>query len=310
MYKIAFVAMSETYVSEIKKDIKLKKIKNIDVFYPGEEPDGYDIIEYGVLPNKKFAEVLDLGQCISRFGFPSDSYNPPDRKIFDEDNKKSLAKAMEHLSMENLEATLGEELSEITRAGYELKIQEIKSNKKKLSNMTTKEISAKMMFEEDPMVIIAMIAVLFDKIHNEPMADRWGNESRGYVSNKGKPVVDFVNPKSIEWISKDWSEKIPTVEPYYKNKYLKSLRTRGKNMLKEKSSIYGLKYFLEYLMDKDKDEISEILENKNENDEVTYKYEVDGKEFEIADDEIPFSLLFFIPLLSYSTYLEWHNIII
>jgi hypothetical protein len=159
----------------------------------------------------------------------------------------------------------------------------------------------KMELEEDPTVIISILAVLFDKIHNVPMNNRWGQPSRGYIASNGKEVVDFVNGSSIEWMSSSWVELLPQQEPYYQRKYLKAMKTRCKNLLKSKGSIYAIKFFIEFLIKEDETDmtIAEACETFREEQK-------NGPEivFEGIEDEIPFSLLFLAPILSYVSYLD------
>lgn len=227
-------------------------------------------------PGKKYAEILDLAQTIRHHGFvDTDPYDPPEQTDDKELNKQLIQKATEPLALENLEITLTEELEEITREKYEIKIQEIKDNKSKLSNMTTQELNKKLQLEEDPVVIISIIIILFDKIHNELMPNRWGQESRGYIASNNKPVVDFVNSGSIGWIAEDWIELLPKQGEYNQTRYIKSLRTRGRNLLKQKGSIWGLKYFLKWLIKEDKE--------KEESTEIYNNYD-----FNIAEEDIPY----------------------
>ena len=233
-----------------------------------------------IAPRKDFAEFLDLGQCISRFGFPHDSYEPPERLLYDEDSKQALDNATKHLKMEHLQFTLDEKMTEINREDYELKVKKIKSNKKRLSKMTTKELSAKMELEDDPVVIVAILATLFDKIHCIPMKDKWNNDSRGYVDRNGNTVISFLNPGSIEWISELWVKKLPLQDAYHKRKYLKAMRTRSKNLLREKGKIWAIRFFISFLIKEDTPEVPELKVNKD------YTVEYDG--FDISQDDIPF----------------------
>ena len=277
--KIAFVASYYNEVIEIIKQLSDKKITSIDVFPYGSEPEGYDTVEYNVRPDKQYAQILDLAQCISTHGFPDDDYVPPQRQVFSEDSNRKLDEATKHLVLDRLEAVLDDDLHEITREFYEQRIEEIKNTKKRFTEMTTRELSAAIEFEEDPMIIIAMFTVLFDKIHCIDMVDNWGNPTRGYHAKNNKDVKGFMNPKSIGWISELWSKLLPEQSEYNQRKYLKSLRTRGKNMLKDKSSIWGLRFFVEYLIEQD---ISEPEEVVVENGKIIY----DG--IEIDEMDIPF----------------------
>ena len=242
-------------------------------------------------PNKKYAKILDLGKNISRHGFPEGPYNPPERTGLKDIDKKNITEAKDHLSMDHMIAAI--ELDEpelMTREKYELVLDRLKNQKTRLTDMNERELNNKLEVTDDPLQMIAIIAVLFDRFHCEDMEDNWGRPTRGYLAKNGKTVKAFVNPDSISWIAEMWTEKLPLEEEYYRKKYIKALRTRGRNMLMDKSSIWGLRYFIEFLLEQDnleKEIISSIEETKDEGFEIVYET---GKEigYEIEDDEIPF----------------------
>ncbi len=252
-------------------------------------------------PNKEFAEFLDLGGCLSLHGFPEDPYDPPVRQLYTEDNKRVMDEALGHLQMEHLGLTIGEEPELITREKYELRIQEIKANSKRLSEMTTKELSSKMELESDPVVIIAILATLFDKIHCGPMKNKWGKTVRGYRAKNDKDVTNFLNGNSIDWMSELWVEQLESQDEYKTRKFLKALRTRSKNLLREKGSIWSIRFFITWLLDQDKDDIVfKPKEADPEDNTVAIVYEG----FDITEEDIPFSLIFQASVLSYASYLD------
>lgn len=285
--KTSFVASYYNEVDKIKKQLKKLNRDDIDVFEYGSNPQGYEVVITNMRPDKTHGEFLDLGQCLSRHGFPEEPYNPPVKGFDSDANKQMIADATEHLRLEHLAVVLPDDrIAEVTRDKYEATVQEIMNNKTKLSEMTTRQLSDKIDLETDPVMIIAMMAVLFDKIHNIDTVDDYGRPARGYVDKKGKTVNNFVNGDAIGWMSAIWSEKLPEVGSFKKQKYLKSLRTRAKNMIKEKANIWGIRFFIEYLIEQDAEEmIQEMAEAAEEHKEQGYVIESD---FDITDDEIPF----------------------
>jgi len=245
-----------------------------------------------VAKGKKHGAVLDLGQVISKFGFPEDPYNPPERTNDDQLNKKLITEENEKHALEHVVAIIDDEPTEINREFYVKRVEEIKRNKDKLTNLNIKDLVAKLEISEDHVEMIAIAAVLFDKIHSEDMIDDWGRPCRGYISNKGKPVRNFLNSKSIGWISELWSEILPKEDEYYRKKYIKALRTRIKNLLKEKGSIYALRFFIEYLLEQD--ETEKMIKDRKEPaspevlTEEQYKTQM---EIVIEDEEVPFAYI-------------------
>ncbi len=233
-------------------------------------------------PSKTHGEILDLGQNLSRHGFPEDTYRPPQRTGDQELDREAIDEATLHLRLEHLAVTLESDTPEpVSRDKYELKLEEIKTNKKRLSNLSVKELYQKLELEEEPMVCIAIAVVLFDKIHNKPMNNKYGRPSRGYIANNGKQIVDFVNPGSIEWISELWNKEFPKQEPFYQRRYIKSLHTRIKNLINQKGSIWGLHYFISWLIEQDNYEI-EVTEPASKSD-----YEIEYEELGLTEEDIP-----------------------
>jgi len=289
MKKIAFIASYYNEVEQIKKELSNKNIKNIDVFKYGTEPAGYDIIEYNVRPNKEYAEILDMAQLLSHHGFvDTDHYIPPEKGPSDELNKQFMEQALEGLKLDHLIAiTDDDNLKPITKRSYEVEVERIKSNKTRLSEMSPRDLINKLEIEEDPVLIISIAVTIFAKIYGE-----------SYTASNGKEVKNFRTAGSVTWLSELWSELLPQQDRYHQKKYIKALKTRIKNMLKLKQSIWGIRFFIEFLIKEDSIEL--------EPEETVY--EVDGEQ--ILDEDIPFSLLLFIPLLNIFQQLEWYNLFI
>lgn len=75
MKRIAFVAKNSNDIPLIKKQLKEKGIKNIDVF--SEPPnDKYDFIELNVEPNKEYANIYDFTNNLIEHGLIEHRYDP------------------------------------------------------------------------------------------------------------------------------------------------------------------------------------------------------------------------------------------
>ena len=227
--------------------------------------------------NKLYAEILDMAQLVSHHGFvDTDHYDPPERGPIPELNKQFIELATRHLRLENLIAVLDDEkLSPINRQQYEIKIEELKNNKTKLRDMTPRELVNKLEIEEDPVMIISIAVTLFAEIYGE-----------NYTAKGGKEVKNFRTANAVTWISELWIELLPKQDEYHKRKYIKALKTRTKNMLKTKSSVWGLRFFIEFLIKEDNPEPE--IEESEDNKPNPYTLEIDGIEVEIEDSDIPF----------------------
>ena len=226
-------------------------------------------------PNKKYAEILDMAQLVSYHGFvDTDHYEPPERGISSELNKELLENATRHLKLENLISVLDDtKLESISRTIYNVRIEELKNNKTKLRDMEPRELVNKLYIEDDPVMIIAIAVTLFAELYGE-----------SYVAKNGKTVKNFRNSNSVEWISELWTELLPKQDSYHQRKYIKALKTRTINMIKDKSSIWGLRFFIEFLIREDTPEQIE----EDDSSKKPYIIKVDGIEVEIEDSDIPF----------------------
>ena len=286
--KLALVCSVYNEKKQIEKQLKEKNILNVDVFEFGSEPQNYNFMEYNVRPNKTHGEYLDLAQNVKTHGFPEEEYNPPERTGITEIDKKALQETLDGISLDKIAVTIdSDKPEEITRANYNMKIQQIEKDSRRLTNLTLKELYNKLEVSTDPVVLISITAVLLDKIKcSDGFINKFNKECRGYISNKGKEVKDFLNPNTIGWIAQDWINALDKEDSFYKNKYIKALRTRCKNTVKDSGSIYALKYFIQFLLEKDELE-KQIQEEPKSN--ITYTIEdSNGIEIEIDEDEIPF----------------------
>ena len=287
--KLALVASSLDEVKEIQNQLNQKNITNVDVYQYNTDTDTlqqYDAIEINVRPNKTKAQILDLAQSISTFGFPEDEYNPPESTGDSDTDRQIIDEATRHLRLEHLSATLESDHPEpVTRELYKQKLERIKANNKRLSQMSDLELSQKFEVSEDPTTLIAIAAIYMDKLYGEPMTDRFGKDTRGYTANNGKKVMSFYNPGSIEWISELWNQLLPEQIEFNQRKYIRSLKTRIRNMVKEQGSIWGLRYFIEYLIKNDRN-IVEVIKEEQQNQPKS-DYEIEIEEFDIQQD-IPF----------------------
>lgn len=239
--------------------------------------------------NKPYGIILDLGKNISTHGFPHEPYSPPKRTGNTTKDNETIYKLSEQMNMESLVVTLDQnKLEPIDRKVYTKRLTELKSDKTRLSEQTVKQLANRIEIEQDPKVIIAIVAVLFDKIHSQPMTDNFNRPTRGYVAKNGKDTINFVNPDSILWIAEPWLEVMDNdnYSETQKKKWVNALRTRGKNILKEKKSIWSLRFFINFLLEK------YIEDNKGVYEGTIYENkpmpENTIPEIDIDPSEIPF----------------------
>ena len=228
---------------------------------------------------KKKAILLDLAQNVTEHGFAEDPYEPPERTI-DDTGKEMLAKAKESRRMEVYGDLMENDIEQISRLTYETRLTKLKSNKKKLTEESVETLYKKLAIENDPTVIVAIFCVLFDRTLGSVLPDG----TRGYVADNGKTVSDFVNPEKIEWIARGWNEMMQDdkYSDFVKKRFIKAMKTRGMNMMRQQKSIYGLKYFIDFLLKNYEDEIAPV------NTVYVNRGTTEEQAIEIDDSEVPF----------------------
>ena len=226
-------------------------------------------------PGKEFAEILDLSQIISSHGFvDTDHYEPPEQTEDTLANKIAITQATQELKLQNLIALLPQSDKPIlvTREGYIKALAKLQVDKRRLSNLSEFELKNKLYITTDPVILISIAVTLMALKHGDT-----------YQAKNGKEVKRYKTPSGVTWMSELWTDLLPKQEPYFKRKYIKSLRTRILNMVEDKSSIWGLRFFITYLIEQDV-----IAPEPEPNNQVTNSYEVVYEGIDITEDEIPF----------------------
>jgi hypothetical protein len=118
--------------------------------------------------------------------------------------------------------------------------------------------------------IIAIGLTFMDKVHCEPMNNKWGKPDRGYISlsydkeakeQVGKPCVGWYNTKTLGWISElaeDLFDRYKD-DTYQIKRWVKSYKTKIRNVVNNKANIFTIRFFADFLEEKYKDEIESIL---------------------------------------------------
>ena len=102
--------------------------------------------------------------------------------------------------------------------------------------------------------------------------------------------------------------------PHMQKQWIKSLKTRCRNIIREELGLFRITGFIQFLRNKYvEEEMSEVTYYSKKEDSaadniVTSK--MNEMDFEIEDDEIPFSFAIGIPLISLSLFLEWYGLIL
>jgi len=205
---------------------------------------------------KSVAWVLDAGKNVLRLGTTYDETIPAPRG-------SEPAIIREHLeplacNYYELVATDKNKIYKFNRQDYVNKIEEIKSDTRRLSTLSIDELLNRLIVVDDWREVIFAGVVLMDKVHCEPMTDQYGKEGRGYLAEgydvptqsiTYKPVLNFLNAGSIDWMS-ELFEILFSIDELNVGWAVKSIKTRIRSLIRTKKSIYGIRFFATYLLEK------------------------------------------------------------
>jgi superfamily II DNA or RNA helicase len=235
-------------------------------------------------PSKKFAEVLDLGQCLQNHGFAETKYNPPASYSDRKDQVEALLQAKTVL--EDLPALLdNKKLEKITIEEYDKRLQLLKKKLEvSLEEMTVKELAAAFEVSRDHKQIISIATIIYTIKYGNP------------VSKKGNPYK--YRPENF-WGTSTFGDNTDfhvhhTMEEYFnmypdqKSKWIKALRTRCRNIIKEKKQLFAITGFIKFMAEEHQKDLD--LENMASDDVNTAKYiiESNGNQIEVSEEDIPF----------------------
>jgi len=228
-------------------------------------------------PDKTHGEILDLSKLVSTHGFHTDEYKPPVRSGDLEADKELMATIKQNQGMPNLDLALdSDEPSEIDIDKYTMTIKALKEREEKLrdkkadiTNWSMKELANAYSITNDFSVVL--------KIGAEIMTRKFGKP----ISKKG-----FEYNYDPEWLG----ELIqPVIEKYpeVKFRFLKAMKTRTRNIIKEGKNFNGLRFFITFLADRYAEEIAPIYQQETD-DVEDYTGVKQPPVIDIDEDDIPF----------------------
>ena len=233
-------------------------------------------------PSKHFGEILDLAQCTKKFGFAQEEYIPPkrtgdklkDRAIIDNHNDKH--------SMDKLEIILNDTPTLITRDLYDARLEELEEEERQFiedKNAFKRNASARRPSEpidaNPEMSYARRLVDIINTTDNFYALISAGGEF--WTLLNGRPVskagreYDF----NAEWLTENITIALSKY-PNKKNHWIKSYRTRIKNICKSKGNYNGIKFFIDFLVEKYQDELE--LEAYSSNIQF----------IDINEDDLPF----------------------
>lgn len=261
--------------------------------------------------SKQFSEYLDLAQTTSRFGFHDDDYVAPVRTGDRTVDKKNMQDIESKYALEDIAVVLKDTPVPIDRELYVAQIDAIKKSlKKNIEDMSFEELVKAYDLSKDHKEIITIATLVYTLKYGKPVS------KAGYEYNY-KPEQFW----SESFFGKEEFHVLHDMQyyldefPHMQKQWIKSLKTRCRNIIRDELGLFRITGFIQFLRNKYvEEEMSEITsyskkEDSSADEAVTYT-KMNEMDFEIDDDEIPFSFAIGVPLASLSLFLEWYNLII
>ena len=244
--------------------------------------------------SKKFSEYLDLAQTTSRFGFHTDHYVPLQR---------TGDKALDKKAMQDLEATYAlddisvvldsDEPTFITRDSYVAQLEAIKKSlEKDLKSMSIQDLAKAYDLAKTHTDVITIACLIYTWKYGKPVAKGSGHsynykpEQFWSASFFGKP--DFHVLHDMQY----YFDEFPTMQ----KQWIKSLKTRCRNIIKEELGLFRITGFIQFLRNKHVEESVSMIDEyrkpeEDSEEEYSYPIPLSTKDFQmidIDDSEIPF----------------------
>ena len=239
-------------------------------------------------PSKTFAEYLDLAQCTSTHGFHTDHYIPLKRTGDKAADKKAMQDLESTYSLDDINVILdSDEPTFITRDSYVAQLEAIKKSlEKDLKSMSIQDLAKAYDLAKTHTDVITIACLIYTWKYGKPIAKSSGHsynyKPEQYWSESffGKP--DFHVLHDMQY----YFDEFPTMQ----KQWIKSLKTRCRNIIKEELGLFRITGFIQFLRNKHIEESVSMLDEYRKTEvEIAY---------DISEEDIPFSLSIAIPLSS------------
>ena len=260
--------------------------------------------------SKEFSEYLDLAQTTSRFGFHTDHYVAPQRTGDKTADKKAIQDIDSAYALEDIAVILEETPIPINREIYVSEIEKIKKAlKKNMEDMSFEELIKAYDLSKDHREIISIATHVYTLKYGRPVSKagyeyNYKPEQFWSESNFGKPEFHVLH--DMEYYFNEF--------PHMQKQWIKSLKTRCRNIIREELGLFRITGFIQFLRNKYvEEEMSEVTYYSKKEDSAAddiIPSKMNEMDFEIEDDKVPFSFAIGIPLISLSLFLEWYGLIL
>ena len=238
--------------------------------------------------SKEFSEYLDLAQTTSRFGFHTDHYVAPQRTGDKTADKKAIQDIDSAYALEDIAVILEETPIPINREIYVSEIEKIKKAlKKNMEDMSFEELIKAYDLSKDHREIISIATHVYTLKYGKPVSKagyeyNYKPEQFWSESNFGKPEFHVLH--DMEYYFNEF--------PHMQKQWIKSLKTRCRNIIREELGLFRITGFIQFLRNKYvEEEMSEVTYYSKKEDSAAddiIPSKMNEMDFEIEDDSVPF----------------------
>ena len=241
-------------------------------------------------PSKQFSEYLDLAQTTSRFGFHTDHYVPLQRTGDKQTDKKAMQDLESKYALDDINVILdSNEPTCITRESYVAQLEAIKKSlEKDLSSMSIQDLAKAYDLAKTHYDVITIACLIYTWKYGKPVSKSgyaydYKPEQYWSASFFGKP--DFHVLHDMQYYFDEF--------PHMQKQWIKSLKTRCRNIIKEELGLFRITGFIQFLRNKYVEENTSML------DEYRKPEEPEDEEYantnfkpiqfiDIDDSDVPF----------------------
>ena len=234
--------------------------------------------------SKTHGEILDLAQVVKNFGFAQEEYEPPVRTGDKRLDRITIDKVNGLHAMEKLDIILNDDPTLVTREMYDAKVIEIQKAEDdfvKSKDAFKRSLQAKAQSNKEPenseVTYAKSIATIINTTNDFYALISAGAEF--WTILNGRPISKAQREYSFnpEWLCENIG---PVLDKYPEKKlhWIKSYRTRVKNLCKQKGNYNGIKFFIDFLAEQYEQEL----------EVERYKSGYETPEIDIDEDDLPF----------------------
>ena len=242
-------------------------------------------------PSKQFSEYLDLAQTTSRFGFHTDHYVPPKRTGDKQSDKKLIQDLESNYSLDDINVVLdSDEPTFVTRELYVQQLEAIKKSlEKDLKSMSIQDLAKAYDLAKTHYDVITIACLIYTWKYGKPVS------KNGYAYDY-KPEqywsASFFGNKDFHVIHdmQYYFDEFPSMQ----KQWIKSLKTRCRNIIKEELGLFRITGFIQFLRNKYVEENTSMLDEYRKSEEPEGEYANTNPNFksipfiDIEESEVPF----------------------